>query len=765
MIRKTGTYTSMVAILAVLAALLALPAAPARAETFGGLGQVGSLVPEAPLGGGVGGDVAVGSAHGFAVNPQTGAYYIADRYETAGEGVPGFMVQEFSADGNLVNSKKLPAENADQIGGLAFSSATEKVYLLLLRKRPPKNEETKAEISDPNTQAAAVVYAFSAATFQTPAVIADEKALEPLGEGEAPLLDVHGIAVEGAGAHDLLLLGQQDVSKSKATTELRAAVQRVHLAGEPIGSRYFDSEDCLDDGHTSTEGCSEAKEQPSSPMVLPNQTLVAERGQALWSIPSPPQAGESVPTVSAATRVPVAPERVFTLPGLGHVITLESGKPEAGDQAALAVTGPQSARIYLAARTAVGAAATVVLSYQEPTYSELGWSGGGGTGACTAPTGPTDVLAGGTESTGFLFGAEPSRVAVMRFGPGGEICPHVTVGALSASVEGKEAMSVVAGEEVAVPSLKEVTFASSIAGANALFGKWTFQNLDRHSETPQTFHFQEGTIEGEKTFAEKETGRYLVTLEAQPDDFEPVQVRQLFVVVGMRVAFKSLRGANVGQAVPFKVKVVDPYEPSGPQLTYRWRFGDGTTLETKSTSTEPTFEHVFTRAGTYAPFLEVVDRTGHAAAAESTGVTISPVGSTPPPGSSGSKPVATTPGKPVFSTRLSSTSVRVRNGKVRLKLSCTAPTGFCKGRVVLKTVKRFRAHPHAKKRILTLAHAPFDIPAGHVATVVLHLTRKGRSLLSRKHTLQAAAHISTEQSSPPPLTTTTALTLKLARRR
>jgi hypothetical protein len=125
---------------------------------------------------------------------------------------------------------------------------------------------------------------------------------------------------------------------------------------------------------------------------------------------------------------------------------------------------------------------------------------------------------------------------------------------------------------------------------------------------------------------------------------------------------------------------------------------------------------------------------------------------------------------PFSGADLASTSlVASASGAVRIDVS--APAGeSCTGSVTLRTIgdnatlRRLGRHGPA---ILTLAVGSFTVREGHLTTVELRLTAKGRTLLERTHVLRTRAIIVTRNSAGVTDTSEAILTLRLpkARRR
>jgi hypothetical protein len=85
------------------------------------------------------------------------------------------------------------------------------------------------------------------------------------------------------------------------------------------------------------------------------------------------------------------------------------------------------------------------------------------------------------------------------------------------------------------------------------------------------------------------------------------------------------------------------------------------------------------------------------------------------------------------------------SGAVSIKVSCPAGVSSCVGTLTLRTLDAVSASvagaAKARRAILTLATGSFTVAGGKVATVVLHLSAKARTLLARSHRLSARATI------------------------
>ncbi|HWB69121.1 MAG TPA: hypothetical protein VG518_04020, partial [Solirubrobacterales bacterium] len=69
--------------------------------------------------------------------------------------------------------------------------------------------------------------------------------------------------------------------------------------------------------------------------------------------------------------------------------------------------------------------------------------------------------------------------------------------------------------------------------------------------------------------------------------------------------------------------------------------------------------------------------------------------------------------------------------RLKLKISCpaTETSGVCKGKVTLKTAKKFALRKGAKKRQVTLGKGSFSVGAGKTGTLTLTLRAKQANLL------------------------------------
>jgi PKD repeat protein len=89
---------------------------------------------------------------------------------------------------------------------------------------------------------------------------------------------------------------------------------------------------------------------------------------------------------------------------------------------------------------------------------------------------------------------------------------------------------------------------------------------------------------------------------------------------------------------------------------------------------------------------------------------------------------------------LSSSTLRAGgNGSFTVAIRCPAGETSCEGIATVRTAGAVVAS--ARARVLTLASGAFKVPGGKTVTVRLHLNRKARALLARRHTLRVQVTI------------------------
>jgi PKD repeat protein len=812
MVQRATTIRPLSLAIAIL--LLGVLAASARAGEYGGLG--GLAVFKAGRNGGHL-EVNPRSHRAFGVAPD-GSSYIAEETQTGEEHY--VRIQKLSSTGEyLAEGKVKLGAQAHQLDGVAIDAAKQRIYVLAVSER---NGEVEVPVFDPEAPVATELYAWSTtvkegklepAAGTSAGLLASKKNLNSLSEeAGVPLLYPHGIAVD-ATTHDVLILGQQDVSTKKGLGEedLRAAVQRVHTEGADagrLGPRYLDRENCLDEGAAiaAEPACAEGFGQPSSPFVSPGGRFYGERLGELWEIPVAQGLSESFAPGARPTTYEVEPKRLFTI-GRGQGIEGQEGIVEPvseegeGGALAFASTGLGEGRIYLDAEITAEegegrrsqSRGAVVLDYSEgggaPIATERGWTAGqNGTGEnekCILPLGSAQILVGADGSgrlllfdvtTAIISSGTPATVNVLQFGAGGEECGHAQATPPSATIAGETITKARLGEE-AMLSL-------NVFDADTQHVEWRFKNGGKEeADEPPTagsypFPTQTPTLEHEF----KHAGNYEIVAIVQPDDFGPaIEEHSSITVEGATVGaeFSYTSSATTGQPAKFTAKVTDPYKAS-PHVQYKyvWEFGDGVKTEGSGTREFRT-EHAYAGAGLYEVKLIVTDEGGRTAEATHTLRVSAPrtvaaisalgvgTGAGGGPGGGGSASGAPSPtGTHVSAATLAGAKSLIVSalGGLKLNLACPAQEKSCSGTATLRTLTALstRVKARAKRSMLTLATGPFTITGGHVQAITLHLSAKARELLLHMHVLRARMTLLTRDPAGAAHTTQTIVTLRLA---
>ena len=802
--------------------LLGVLAGTASADEYGGLGPLGTFKA-----GRNGGHLEVypRSHHAFGVAPD-GSSYIAETLEAGGESY--FRIQKLGSQGEyLAEAKVKLAGPAHQLDGVAIDAEEQRLYLLVVNERNPEEE---TPVFDPEAPVAAALYAFSTepkegelepAAGTTAGLLAGEKTLSSLSEeGGVPLLDPHGIAVDPT-THDVLILGQQDISGKKGFIEpenLRAAVQRVHTEGPTegeLGPRYVDEANCLDEGSPSKEEieesqkpCAEGFGQPSSPFVSPGGRFYGERlseagSGELWELPATEndsEAFESHPKVYETK-----PRRLFTMgheAGIVEPFTEEEG---AGGALAFEPTGPGEGKIYLDAEITAEEGnenesknhGAVVLDFSEngetPKAREFGWTAGqnetSSEESCVVPSGASQTLVG-IESDGrmSLFDVttanaekhQPAKVSILQFGAGGDECGHARATPPSVLVKGQPVITLKAGQNA---SLSLDVFA---ADTNNVEWKFLCNGKEQADEPPVLGTYPFPTQVPTLTHEFKHGGSYEIVAAVEPDDFGPKIEEHSDVTVegeeggsgGVAIGteFSYTSPATVDQPAKFAAKVTDPNNRAlpGAQYRYVWEFGDGVRAE-GSGDREFKAEHVYASEGRYDVKLTVIDEAGRSTEATHTvqvnvpptpaGASSSVSGGGGGSGGSGASGGGGAPASPpVPDATLTRTSLVVSgSGGVTLRVACPAGEASCSGTVTLRTLGAIAASAHAKKRVLTLATGSFTVVGGRITAVTLRLSAKARALLARSHLLRARTTLQAHDPAGATHTTQAIVTLRFAK--
>jgi PKD repeat protein len=104
---------------------------------------------------------------------------------------------------------------------------------------------------------------------------------------------------------------------------------------------------------------------------------------------------------------------------------------------------------------------------------------------------------------------------------------------------------------------------------------------------------------------------------------------------------------------------------------------------------------------------------------------------------------------PSPNARLASTSLQVSaSGWVTLKVTCPAGESACLGSITLRTLSAVNARVAgaARKLVLTLGTASFDVAGGRTGPVKLHLSAKARAMLARSHTMKSRATLASHDA-------------------
>jgi outer membrane protein assembly factor BamB len=156
-------------------------------------------------------------------------------------------------------------------------------------------------------------------------------------------------------------------------------------------------------------------------------------------------------------------------------------------------------------------------------------------------------------------------------------------------------------------------------------------------------------------------------------------------------------------------------------------------------------------------------------------IALPPPGAPPPSPTPGPSP-STAPGAlRSAAAALASTSLTVsRSGAFTVKVRCPSGVSVCRGTISVRTLRAVIAGAdagagarlaRARAAILTLATGTFTVPGGQVKAVRLHLGRRARRLLLRRHVLRARATLTMRDAAGALQSSHATVTLRLARRR
>ncbi len=664
-----------------LAAAVALGAlcSPVAYASYGGLGRVDEAIIQSGTEGNHG-QVNPGtkpaSHHALAVDPSTGDIFVGDEFFNKSNSKNEARVQEFSPgpSGAFIAEGRIKLTRlAEHLAGLAVDPVAGRLYMLIEEERPGEEEieekiegkeeslEKKREKHEPTEELEKEIAELKAklplfdpeqpaaselAYFTIPPTgealsshnLVPKTALLPTSEtGDAPLLDPSGLAVDPT-THDILILGQQDESTSKALQEgesaWHTAIQRVHETGE-LGPRYIDGAgtstvNCLDQGLEPADqepACREdAEEFPTSPIVTSSGKVLIDDLNEVWEAPASANASEAFATVEAVKHEDMKPRRLIALEGPNLKAVFHEGE---GGSMSYVPKGAEEGLLYVNVDVTENGSGSGIaqLRYTEsagkPQVSEIGWTGGQTHEAqvkCALPSGnatPVLIAAGGGEDV-FALITSPSFLSLSEYGPGGEACgAQPTAAKPTVEAGGKlNPAQVTTGETV--------TLSSKMTDAQATSVTWTITNLhpeagEKAEETIESGYLVQSSPKLEHAFAA--AGEYEVKASIASDSLaypalttETVKV----VVVGLVIHLPAIGATRAQQATTFTAKLEDPGEKPA-HFKAIWNFGDGTMPETKSyegdngvgTSTSVVeIKHTYATPGNYKVTLEVEDESG-----------------------------------------------------------------------------------------------------------------------------------------------------------
>jgi hypothetical protein len=770
-------------VVAAVALLLLVGASAAGAETFGGLGSITSI----PKAGEGPGEIDVGHPLGFAVEPQTGAFFVAEQIEKethvgSGNFTEFAVIEKFSSEGTFEGQAEFNIGATDKVHDMTIDPEAKELYLLTVTESGEKfHPQDVYEIS--TTLTAGKLEAKQLVT-----KVGEEHFVEPTG-----------IAVDPK-THDVFVLGYVEEKR-----ESFAALQTVHPAGT-LGPRYKDAGGCLT-GHYPTgeeqKNCelfTEGEEETLGSLAITSggHILVEAEEEMLWEIPDP-EPSEAYKTVTVTPHMrfafnetteiaPVRFERSTELEGIGEMAAYEPGA-SAGEGTLFAAADVGEAVTGHTTSTGVLVFNVTESGSEPPVVHERGWTGGQeeGTGEhkCLIPLpgGPTSslLLGAGPSDTVAVFDVtfrpsepEPEKPEFELFGaqPGSEACGHasLTTPAIQRG-ELKNAKEALAGEAAKL--------ISTLEGAQALEATWTIVAPGGKSEELKSkFTKAEQRLAPslEHTFAT--VGEYEVTEKVQTDNLgtPALTVTRKVTVAAQPITFaiEPTAAALVGTPVELKTSAIKDPNEAEAKLTVVWNFGDGTPAVEQKVEGKgkiASVSHTFATAGTPTVTVKVKDAAG-AEGSASRGVAITeptvethttPTTTTTTPTTTPKEehPSTTTKSDPEATIAGSTVSVS-SNGAASVTVSCPSSEGAaCEGTVMLRTLTAVSASKKKKKAILTLASGSFHIAGGAKNVIVLHLSSKARALLAHSHTLRALAIVTAHDPAGVSKKTETHITLRL----
>ncbi len=388
---------------------------------------------------------------------------------------------------------------------------------------------------------------------------------------------------------------------------------------------------------------------------------------------------------------------------------------------------------------------------------------------------------------------------VIEFGPGGSGCPPANGGGLVGEVGGQPVAQVEPGDQV--------TFSSYVNQASGLSVEWEYGDGTTETVTNQ-FHCPPSVAiptlyrlrvrqcpSAHHVFSKP--GEVTVTEKVHTDDLStPLVTQTLTLKVGESGKEEHEEeheeeehggsGGPIARVIgPTRVEVGTAAEFDGKQSSepkkpnairaYHWNFGDGTPEET--TTTGVTF-HPYSHVGSYRVSLRVTDAEGNTSerAQLPSPVEVYERGagpSGPAELQSAESPSGGTVGytagrRPVPNVRLASASlVMGPSGTVPLVLYCPTEESACAGNLSLSAIVAgsARGGKKSKSSSTTLANGSFTLAGGHQKRIVVKLSAKARSLVTRLKKLIGSVTIAAHDASGTQHTTRLPVVLSPARKR
>jgi PKD repeat protein len=182
-----------------------------------------------------------------------------------------------------------------------------------------------------------------------------------------------------------------------------------------------------------------------------------------------------------------------------------------------------------------------------------------------------------------------------------------------------------------------------------------------------------------------------------------------------------------------------------------WNFGDGSPIVNALAP-----KHTYSAGGTYEVTLQATDICGESESIHAKLVVAGLPGGegggggggggggvVPPPPAPPAPPAPALTGKITLPTTIASR----RDGRSKVKLTCTGTAASCSGELVLSVKQVVRVNGHKRTRTVVIGSIRFTIPTGQPTTVTLRLSSKGKALLRAGHG-HLKALLTLKQSTP-----------------